>query len=495
VFVSAETLHNIKLLAPEVFLTLVLCFLFVVDGLLPKVRSNRFSMITTVVGCVVAILLTCKVGKSNEAFFSGMVVNDGLTQFFRYFFYFTAAVSSYAAFGSKEIETKSRMEFSLLLLCITIGMGFMALASNLLVLYMGIEMVSIVSFVMAGFRRDNLRSNEASFKYLVFGGVASGLMIYGFSLIYGLTGSLSYPQVTAYLNQAQGNFGLIFWIGLVLVYSGLAYKISAFPMHFWAPDVYEGAPTPVVTFFSVGPKAAGFAALLRMILTVFAVKTTEGNWQAVSGLSLTQVVAILSAATMVMGNLSAIGQTNVKRILAYSSIAHVGYMLMGLVTLDRSGLSAILFYLIAYCAMNLGAFWVVSVVASLRGRADLDAFSGLGWSMPVLGSCMAIFIFSLTGIPMFSGFIGKFLIFGSLIKSGGFLWLALLGVLNSVVSLYYYIKILKVMWLDKPEAGETLRLSSYHAVGLIALAVPTIVLGLYFTPILEFAEKTLSNIL
>ncbi|MFM8313602.1 MAG: NADH-quinone oxidoreductase subunit N, partial [Deltaproteobacteria bacterium] len=254
-------------------------------------------------------------------------------------------------------------------------------------------------------------------------------------------------------------------------------------------------PTPVATFFSVGPKAAGFAAFLRMVLTVFAAKTAEGNWQMLPGISLTSAIAVISALTMVVGNLSAIGQTNVKRILAYSSIAHVGYMLMGLVTLDRSGLTAIIFYLIAYCAMNIGAFWVVGVVSNLRGREDLDAFRGMGWSMPVLGTCMGVFIFSLTGIPMFSGFIGKFLIFGSVIKSGGFLWLALLGVLNSVVSLYYYIKILKSMWLDKPEIAESLTLSPYHAFGLVGLAIPTVVLGLYFTPILEFAERTLSNIL
>ena len=430
-----ETLHNVMLLAPEVCITLFLCLLFIVDGLFPALRSNRFPMILTVVACIASMILTAKVGKTPTAYFGGMVVNDGFTTFFRYLFFFTAAVSSYVAFGSKEVEAKSRIEFSLLLLCVTVGMSLMASASNLLVLYMGIEMVSIISFVMAGFRRDNLRSNEASFKYLVFGGVASALMIYGFSLIYGLTGSLNYSQIGASLIAAQGNVGLITWLALVLIYSGLAYKISAFPMHFWAPDVYEGAPTPITAFFSVGPKAAGFAALLRILLTVFAVKTGDGNWKAVEGLSLTSIIAVISAATMIVGNLSALGQTNVKRILAYSSIAHVGYMLMGLVTLDRSGITAIIFYLIAYCAMNIGAFWVVGVVSNIRGREDLEAFRGIGWSMPVLGTCMAIFIFSLTGIPMFSGFIGKFLIFGSVIKSGGFLWLALLGVLNSVVSL------------------------------------------------------------
>lgn len=490
-----ETLHNVMLLAPEVCITLFLCLLFIVDGLFPSLRSNRFPMILTVVACIASMILTAKVGKTPAAFFGGMVVNDGFTTFFRYLFFFTAAVSSYVAFGSKEVEAKSRIEFSLLLLCVTVGMSLMASASNLLVLYMGIEMVSIISFVMAGFRRDNLRSNEASFKYLVFGGVASALMIYGFSLIYGLTGSLNYSQIGASLIAAQGNVGLITWLALVLIYSGLAYKISAFPMHFWAPDVYEGAPTPITAFFSVGPKAAGFAALLRILLTVVAVKTGDGNWKAVEGLSLTSIIAVISAATMIVGNLSALGQTNVKRILAYSSIAHVGYMLMGLVTLDRSGITAIIFYLIAYCAMNIGAFWVVGVVSNIRGREDLEAFRGIGWSMPVLGTCMAIFIFSLTGIPMFSGFIGKFLIFGSVIKSGGFLWLALLGVLNSVVSLYYYVKILKSMWLDKPATEESLRLPFYHAVGLVGLAIPTIVLGLYFTPILEFAEKTLATLL
>jgi NADH-quinone oxidoreductase subunit N len=218
-----------------------------------------------------------------------------------------------------------------------------------------------------------------------------------------------------------------------------------------------------------------------------------------AGLSWVHGVAVVSAITMVVGNLSAIGQKNVKRMLAYSSIAHVGYMLMGLVGLNSFGLMAILFYLIAYCAMNLGAFWVVSIVADLKGGADLQDFRGLGWTSPLLGVVMAIFLFSLTGIPLFAGFIGKFLLFAAVLKTPGFLWLAILGVLNSVVSLYYYSKVLKAMWLERPVSLETnpqpLKVSMYHAVALVGLALPTMVLGLYFAPVMRFAEKSLAALL
>ena len=267
-------------------------------------------------------------------------------------------------------------------------------------------------------------------------------------------------------------------------------------MHFWTPDVYEGSPTPVATFFSVGPKAAGFAALIRVLMDIFTVKVGAGQWAIITSRPLVGMLAFLSAATMLIGNLSALNQRSVKRMLAYSSIAHVGYLLMGLVTLSSAGLVAILFYLVVYCAMNLGAFWVVSVVADKTGSDDIESFSGMGWKMPVLGVCMGIFLFSLTGIPMFGGFVGKFLLFGAVLQAPGFLWLAIFGVLNSVVSLYYYMRVLKAMWLERPEtSAATERLSLYHAVGLVGLAIPTIILGLFFAPVLRFAEATLAAFL
>jgi NADH-quinone oxidoreductase subunit N len=492
-------LQNLKLFGPEVALTVLLCLHFLTDAFIPKIRGTVFQLILTVTGCAVAAVLTCSASKETPSlFFSNLVANDQLSAFFRYFFLFSCAVGAYVAHGSKEIEKHGRTEFHLMLVAVTFGMSLMAISTNLLSLYIGIETVSIVSFVMAGFARDNKKSNEASFKYLVFGALASGLMIYGFSLIYGLTGSLNYGEIAKALQASVGQQPFVLALAFFLAYAGLAYKISSFPMHFWTPDVYEGAPTPVATFFSVGPKAAGFAAMARLFLGAFAIKSGEGTaavWKAIEGVPLVELLAVVSAATMVVGNLSAIAQTNARRILAYSSIAHVGYLLMGLVTLDGHGLAAILFYLIAYCVMNIGAFWVVGIVSDMKGSEELEAFRGLGWKNPVLGVCMAIFLFSLTGIPLFSGFVGKFMIFGAVIRTEGFLWLALLGVLNSIVSLYYYLKILKAMWLDRPSSAISEPLPLYHAAGLVALAIPTIVLGLFFTPIIHIAEKTLARFL
>ncbi len=490
-------LMNLKLFAPEATLVVVLVLLFLADGFLPRSRKSFFPLALVTIGSVFAAYATYQLADAPALFFSGSVANDGLSMFFRFLFLFTLVAGVYVAYGSKEIVEESRMEVTLLLVCVTFGMSLMAISTNLLVLYLGIETVSIVSFVLTGFRRENLRSNEASFKYLVYGSLASGLMLYGMSLIYGFAGTLFYPDLSRYLAQHSGELPYTLGVALVLVYAGLAYKISAFPLHFWTPDVYEGAPTPIAAFFSVGPKAAGFAAVLRLFLDVFSVRTGTLQWTAVEGLALPHALAVISALTMLVGNLAALGQTNVKRMLAYSSIAHVGYMLAGLVALNGASLSAILFYLIAYCGMNLGAFWVVSVISDAKGNEDLEAFRDMGQRMPVLGVCMAVFLFSLTGLPLFSGFIGKFLIFGAILQTPGYLWLALFGVLNSVVSLYYYVRVLKSMWIDNPIAGEdgAIALPLYHAVPLLGLAIPTVILGLFFTPVLEYVHRSISAFL
>jgi len=491
--VTPEILLNLKLFSPELIVIAAIVVLFLVDAFLPSLREGGIPLVITLVACLLGGVMTWQISQGSATqFFSQTVASDRFSAFFRYFFFFACGVGAYLAYGSKELKEKSRLEFLILLLCVTFGLCLMATTTHLLVLYLGIETVSIVSFVMAGFNRDDLKSNEASFKYLVFGALASGVMIYGFSLIYGLAGSLQYQAVAKFLQENSSQTSYVVMLALVMTYVGLAYKISSFPLHFWTPDVYEGSPTPVATFFSVGPKAAGFAALLRVFIDVFCIKTGDGQWKALEGSSLVEWMAFTSAATMTIGNLSALGQRSVKRMLAYSSIAHVGYMLMGVISLNSFGMLSILFYLVAYCAMNIGAFWVVCVVSDLKGSEDLEAFRGVGWSMPILGTCMSIFLFSLTGIPLFAGFIGKFLLFANVIKTEGYLWLAVLGVLNSVVSLYYYAKVLKAMWLDVPETLQTVTVPLYHRIGIVALAVPTMVLGLYFTPVIRFAEKTLA---
>ena len=492
---TPEMLVSLKAFAPELTLVGFLSLLFLLDGFVPKLRENRFPLIWVIVSCFAAGVATA-VGKGLSGdFFSGLVTETGLVAFFRYFFFFACGVTAYVTLGSKEIEERGRSEFSLLILCMTFGMSLMVLANHFLMLYIGIETVSIISFVLAGFNRESSRSNEASFKYLVYGAVSSGLMIYGISLVYGYTGALSYPAIAEALIKNNGTHPFVFYLALVMIYAGFAYKISSFPFHFWTPDVYEGSPTPVATFFSVGPKAAGFGALLHFVLTALSQKQEGGVFTPIAGIQLAPVMALISAATMVVGNLSAIAQTNVKRMLAFSSIAHVGYVLMGFVVMTPAAFSSIIFYLIAYCAMNLGAFWIVGIVTDEKKGSELSDFKGMGWRTPVMGVCMAIFLFSLTGIPLFSGFIGKFLIFGNLIQSQSYLWLALLGVLNSVVSLYYYTKILRAMWLEKPESSDSaeLRLPLSQLVGLVGLALPTVILGLFFSPVLEMAQRWITQ--
>lgn len=488
---TPELVLSLKAFLPEVVVVGFLSALFLLDGFIPKVRENQFPLWWVIVTCLAALLGTYAVRGIGGEHFSGMIATSGMTTFFRYFMFFACGVTAFLSLSSREIEKRGRSEFAILILCMTLGMTWMTLSNHFLMLYIAIETVSIISFVLAGFSRESARSNEASFKYLVYGAVSSGIMIYGISLVYGYTGALNYPAIAQALIKNNGTHPFVFYLALFMIYAGFAYKISSFPFHFWTPDVYEGAPTPVVTFFSVGPKAAGFGALLHFILAALAQKQETGGFALISGIQLAPVLAVISAATMIVGNLSAVAQTNVKRMMAFSSIAHVGYVLMAFVVMTPEAFTSIIFYLIAYCAMNLGAFWIIGIVADQKRGSDLEHFKGFGWQMPLVGVCMAIFLFSLTGIPLFSGFIGKFLIFGALIQSQSYLWLALLGVLNSVVSLYYYAKILRAMWLEKPEgiAVGTLHLPKSQALGLLGLAVPTIILGLFFSPVLELARQ------
>ncbi len=488
-------LHKLILFGPESALVFFLVMLFFIDAILPKSREGVLPLLISLAGLFAAGILTWQGSGTNVAFFHDLVVADSLSHFFRYLFFFTAALALWLGYGSKEIEKDSRVEFCILVLCITFGLCLMALAKNLLVFYIGLETVSIVSFALAGFKRHDLKSNEASLKYLIFGAFASAAMLYGFSFLYGYAGSLNYDDLAKYFRD-QGGVPAIVLFSLALSYLGIAYKISSFPMHFWTPDVYQGAPISVAAFFSVGPKAAGFAALIRLLLTVFSFKVDGGKWGTSALQFLPNLLAVIAAISMFVGNLSALNQNSVKRILAYSSIAHVGYLLMGLATFSNAGFSSVLFYILVYCAMNLGAFWVVSVVSDVRGGDRLEDFSAMGWRSPVLGVSMAIFLFSLTGLPFFAGFIGKFLLFGAVVQTPGLMWLALVGIFNSVVSLFYYVRILKAMWLERTEESEggavALAIPWHQTIGIVGLAIPTVIIGLFFYPIVRFAQAALA---
>jgi NADH-quinone oxidoreductase subunit N len=352
--------------------------------------------------------------------------------------------------------------------------------------YLALEFVSLVSYALTGFLPHNRRSGEAALKYLIYGGVASGAMIYGMSWLFGLTGSMDYAGIAAGVARLGPESHGTLFLGFVLVLAGFGYKIAAVPFHMWAPDVYTGAPIPITAFLAVGSKAAGFAMLLRFF--DFGV-TPDGPAEAFINIPIVPLAWMMCAVTMTLGNLAALSQTNMKRLLAYSSIAHAGYVLLGFTAFAHAGMQAVLFYLVVYYLMNLGAFWVVMLIANATGREDMDAYRGLAWRGGALPAvALAVFLFSLAGLPPLAGFVGKFYVFAAGIE-GGLYTLVVIAVLNSVVSLYYYVRVVKRMFLDQPEPSDPVLafpLTDLGAVG--ALSVATLYLGVRFGWLLEWVE-------
>jgi NADH-quinone oxidoreductase subunit N len=484
-------------------LVLCLTFLFALIGdMLARGRRPVVPFAISVLGLVVAGVLAvvdsgAAMPAAGRSIMGDLVVVDGLAAFFRLLFLFAGLATVLFAWTSEEIMGRRREnkgEFYALTVLMTVAMMVMAEARDLLMLYLSMEGVGLVSYVMAGYMRTSLRSTEASLKYVIFGAVSSAIMLYGLSLLYGLTGSLRFDGIReALLAGGVDPFGLL--VAVVLILAGMSYKIAAVPFHFWCPDVYEGAPTPVAALFSVGPKAAGFALMIRFFYSTLAVGTNPAASVAlINAINWPLLVAVISAVTMTFGNLVALRQDNVKRMLAYSSIAHVGYLLMGFVLLSDDGLAAILFYLLVYTLMNLGAFFFVVAVNNHLKSEELVDYSGLFYRMHwTAGVMMVIFLGSLTGVPPFAGFVGKLYLFMAAMDRQWF-WLVILAGLNSVVSLYYYFRVVKVMFFSRPPEGTDpapLRLHWLQYVVLASLAVPTVALGLFFGRFKDLADASI----
>ncbi|HJQ84876.1 MAG TPA: NADH-quinone oxidoreductase subunit N [Candidatus Binatia bacterium] len=400
--------------------------------------------------------------------FDRMIVLDAFSVFFKVLLGLALLAVVWMSLGSREVRAQpNEGEYYALLLSSGLAMFLMASAGTLLMAYLSLEFVSLASYVLTGFLRHNRRSGEAALKYLIYGGVASGAMIYGMSWVFGLTGAMDYAGIARGIAALDPASRPALFLGLVLVLAGFGYKIAAVPFHMWAPDVYTGAPIPVTAFLAVGSKAAGFAMLLRFFH--FGVGP-GGAADAIAHLPLRELASVLCVATMTLGNLAALSQTNLKRLLAYSSIAHAGYALLGFVVFADRGVEALLFYLAVYYAMNLGAFWVVMVVANATGREDLDGYRGLAWrggALPALA--LGVFLFSLAGLPPLAGFLGKFYVFAAGVE-GRFYALVVLGLVNSVISLYYYARVVKVMFLDQPRPDDP-RLTFRPVGDLVALVI------------------------
>ncbi len=478
----------------------ILCGTFLaalLGDLLVRGRRPWVPFAVTVFGLVTAgAYAVAALDPGTHTIMGDLVVVDGLAAYFRLLFIFVGLVTVLFAWTSEEIMGPAREnkgEFYALTVLMTAGMCVMAEAKDLLMLFLSMEAVGIVSYVMAGFMRTSLRSTEASLKYVIFGAVSSAIMLYGLTLLYGMTGSLQFAGIREGL-MAGGvePFGLL--VAVILVIAGMSYKIAAVPFHYWAPDVYEGAPTPVSALFSVGPKAAGFALMIRFFYTTLAAgPDAAASASLVQQINWPLLLAVMSAVTMTYGNLVALRQDNVKRMLAYSSIAHVGYLLMGFVLLTDAGLQAILFYLLVYALMNLGAFLFVVAINNHLKSEHLDDYVGLGFRAPWAGVMMVIFLGSLTGIPPFAGFVGKWYLFMAVLDKQWF-WLAILAALNSVVSLYYYFRVVKVMFLMRPAEGadtSPLKLHWLQYALLAVLALPTVGLGLFFGRFTDLADRAI----
>ncbi len=475
-------------------LTFIAC---VLTDLVTRGRRHGVTLSVLIAGTVVSLAMTViKAPEASHYVFGQMVVIDPFAHFFRYVFLFVTLVTAVFSYSSREIMGKDREnqgEYYSFLAVMCFGMMVMAEANDLLMLALSIELVSITSYIMAGYARFSLRSTEASLKYVLWGAMSSGVMLYGASILYGLTGATGFSAIREGLLAGSGS-ELALLVGMLFVLAGIGYKISAVPFHFWTPDVYEGAPTPVTALFSAGPKAAGFALLIRFFYTSLVQTDGTGGVTLLEGIQWPWLLAIMSAVTMTWGNLAALRQTNVKRMLAYSSIAHVGYLLMGFVLLTQAGLQAILFYLLIYAIMNLGAFLVVIALNNRLHSEHMDDYAGLGYREPILAGAMTIFLFSLTGLPPTAGFVAKFYLFAALVDSQLW-WLALLGVLNSVISLYYYMSIARSMYFTPATETGGLGLSRAHVALVVILAVPTLVLGLYWSPVKALADSSLAFLL
>jgi len=462
---------------PELVLTGGSLLVLIADVLLPRRSGGWLAWITLIViGATLASLIPFAHTRVEVA--HGLIAVDQFALFFKVVFLGAAALTVLMSVRYLEIEGASPGEYYFLILCATLGMMIMAGGIDLITIFIGLETMAVSFYILAGFIKPNQRSNEAAVKYFLLGAFSLGILLYGMSLMYGLSGTTNLRVMAVTFAGQERDPRLV--LAVILVAAGVGFKIAAVPFHMWAPDVYEGAPTPITAFLSVGSTAASFAMLLRIFLE--GLPSMSADWRL-----LFEALAIV---TMTVGNLAALTQSNLKRMLAYSSIAHAGYVLIGVVAGTARGVSALLIYVLIYAFMQLGAFTVIVLMRRQDVVGDeLKDFSGLHVRHPFAAFAMLMFMLSLGGIPPTAGFMGKFWLFGAAIDAG-YVWLAVIGVLNSAISLYYYIRIVVFMYVKKETAGSEPTMSPALGIALGAAVVATIVLGIYPRLLFELAEAS-----
>lgn len=491
---------DLNLIIPEIIISITLVVVVLFDLISKK---DKFLIpYLSLIGLFIALYITINTISNNSFAFStnninnfGLLAIDPFGAYFKIIILITSILIIFFSKSSSEIQRiyERTGEYYTLLLGMILGMLFMISASDLIMIYISIELLSLSSYVLAGFTKLRDRNSEAALKYIIYGAVSSGLMLFGISIMYGMTGSTNLFVINNALQNLSINI-LAYSFALLLIISGIGFKISAAPFHFWTPDVYEGAPISITAFLSVASKAAGFALLIRFIRSAFMTDSIEGQWQIIQYFDWQTFLIILSILTMTLGNFAAIWQNNLKRMLAYSSIAHAGYMLLGIAVLSDQGMLAVLIYFLVYLLMNIGAFFIVMIIANHIGSEDIHHYDRLGYASPFLGVSLGIFLVSLTGLPPTAGFIAKLYIFISLVDAK-MIAVAVIALLNSVVSLYYYIRVLKHLFISESKSElPTINLSSSEIVFILILVIPTLLLGIYFTPMIDFAQSCLAMI-
>ncbi|MHC4933486.1 MAG: NADH-quinone oxidoreductase subunit N [Planctomycetota bacterium] len=481
----------------ETLLCIAVPVLLLADLLAGPARRERVTGTLGLLFLMAAFLAAVLQPAGADAMLTRTLRADGLAKAFRLIALGTGVLAGFQALRGHDVR-RSRTEFFVLLIGAVVGACLTAAANDLVLLYVAIETLSICGYLLAGFKKEDPKGSEAALKYIIFGAVSSGAMLYGMSLLYGFAGTATIGGTeAASLESVAGaaSGSVLFLVAIVLVFAGLAYKIAAAPFQFWCPDVYEGAPTAVAAFLAVASKGAGFAAAIRFVGAVTHGGAGITETLAANNEMLRAILMVVALVTMTLGNVAALRQQNSKRLLAYSAIAHAGYLLLGLSVLSHGGATAVVFYLVVYLFMTLGGFFLVSLVERETGRTDIDAFEGLGFRAPFLAVCMVIFMVSLTGLPPTGGFWAKVFLFREVFAHAGetgnslFFWGGVIGLLNSVIALYYYMRFVKVMYLcDREQMPKQAWTTPGLDKGLtFALTVPVLVMGIVYAGVYDAA--------
>jgi len=456
---------------PEILMVSGALLILMLDLLIKRKETLAFlSLILT------AVVLWSVPGSSGPAF-GGMFLADGYSAFFKLIFLVSLFLSTLISVRYIRVEGVNFGEYYSLMLFSTLGMMLMAGAEDLIVLYLGLELMALSTYVLAGFLRHDIKSNEAALKYFLLGAFASGFLLFGISLTYGATGTTNIRDIAGYIAKAGLSGEPVLLLAVIFMAAAFSFKIAAVPFHMWAPDVYEGAPTSITAFMSVGPKAAGFAVIGKVFLVAFA--AFKVNW--------TGILIPVSVATMAVGNILALVQMNIKRMLAYSSIAHAGYILLGIIAGGAEGMASVMSYLLIYAFMNIGAFAVVILLRTEGFKGDrIPDFEGLSKTHPLLAALMLLFMFSLTGIPPTAGFVGKFYLFVAAVNAG-YTWLVVVAVIMSAISAYFYLRVVMYMYMREPKAAVSLETSPAISLALALSTAAVLLIGVLPGRVLELA--------